>query len=237
MSRKSEFCAGKKTGLLMALVAGAVSLLSCERDVQRSGDGDQSTSAVTEPLPGRQRVETGDNANSPGSLTEEKNTRLPHDEKGDVGSSYASNINPATEGRAPKIAEDVVVKRTGQASIGNSLDVAGFGFERRRDFKDLMKSRLDSLDRNIDQLRQMPVDQGNTGVGSRKIGNDRRAKGVPNLQPQIARIEKDRDVLVNRIDDVDDVKKEQWDTFKTKFRDDVYALERSYQDFLTTAGK
>lgn len=218
----------KNTALIFLVLTTSLAV-GCTRNPQRSGQGDVNTETRTAP------VQNGDLGQGPAADNVQGDepiardaapanikpstgtaTDLPHDEKGIVGSPYASNIDPSNKGKTqPQLPGSQQKAQSGTASSASGatspLDVSQYDYSKKDDFKSLMSARIEAVDRGIESLKSTPASS--------------------RVQP----LEREQEKLAERLKSVDNVPRANWDTFKQSFRDDVAKLEKNYQDVLSAS--
>lgn len=223
--------------LALAFALG-LTTVGCMRESSRIGEGDVATNAFTNQnsknsTPPSQAGPAADNtgesidtsrapASEKPSDWEARDAAIPHDEKGIVGSPYASNINRSTEGQ-PQVGEKSGLPSgnpNAQPSVpagkigGEPIDIRQYPFARKDDFKSTMGARLQAVDQAIGAMKET---QG----------------ASPQASAKFQALEKQADRLEGQLKTVDSVPAQSWDSFKSKFRDQVVSLETSYNEAIT----
>lgn len=202
------------------LAIGLVLTMSaaCTREVPREGGpGTESAATVTEDL------------NDPGSipvdvpradtLSKENATSqaLPRDTKGVVGSPQASNIKQENLGQSPDLQ-----KRQ------SDLEVDQYSFKERAQFRDYMQARLQSIDTAIEGLKASP----RLRVEQNELKSERDTEKRASKFDAVTELEKQYEEAAKQLRKVDTVQAQQWDSFKTTFKNQVEELEKNYEEAL-----
>lgn len=148
---------------------------------------------------------------------------VPRDEKGIVGSPFASNINRSSPGE-PQVGEAhgvpagnpaVQPKTTeGPPNFGSGpqaaqaarekLDIDKYSYQQRDQFKAAVSQRLDAIDRAITKTK--------------KSG-------------ELKQIQKEHDKIASRLQSIDGVPPDQWNQTKESFRNQIVSLERDFASY------
>jgi hypothetical protein len=97
----------------------------------------------------------------------------------------------------------------------SSLNLAAFPFDRRDDFREVLETRMQSLDQGIDELRG-------------KV-NSLPANGGEIMQQHLSDIATRFDSASDRLERLEAVPIESWNTYKRVLRDEIASLEQAYQ--------
>lgn len=107
-----------------------------------------------------------------------------------------------------------------QAQVGKivdqPLDVSRYSYAQKEDFKKDMGDRLQSIDQAISTMKGTAAE-------------------FPQKAAQVENLEKKATSLEGELKAVDSISANNWNTFKSKFRDQVVSLEKQYNDVLAAS--
>ncbi len=197
--------------MLGLAVVGLVS--GCTDDVQRSGQGDQATAARTQGVSDMSASTTSDSTMS-GRM-------------GDGMSGETSAVDSSSSG-----ATSGATSMSGAAAAGANItqpavDINSFNFERKGELKNQMTARLQGLGKAIEGLKA------STGLKANEK-SEQATQSAANQADQVQKLQAQHSQVMAKMNTIDQVQSQGWESFKKTLGTDVANLERGYQDLAKT---